>query len=250
MVFKPFAKQQQQQKIYFKIWWNTAQPLATARVLYNQRNSVKSYITWSKQRQKKIREGLHTLTRECVKKASCESTPVASVRAMSTFHWGLGFSESLIHGVCQYSQWDWLSGLVIDTEDNYRVSLRSLLSPCPSNGNTLLSEMPTMTGKEHRLLSEACKHKKTPNNFLSFVSLTPPPLPPPPPLHIFYNNSQISLLNSFSATSNLPFCLQLSVSVGPSHLSSFSGVHISSFHPSLSFVSPVSALPLPLVAFT
>lgn len=180
MVFKPFAKQQQQQNIYFKIWWNTAQPLATARVLYNQRNSVKSYITWSKQRQKKIREGLHTLTRECVKKASCESTPVASVRAMSTLHWGLGFSESLIHGVCQYSQWDWLSGPVIDTEDNYRVSLRSLLSPCPSNGNTLLSEMPTMTGKEHRLLSEACKHKKNPNNFLSFVSLTPPSPSPTP----------------------------------------------------------------------
>lgn len=164
---------------------------------------------------------------------------------MSTLHWGLGFSESLIHGVCQYSQWDWLSGPVIDTEDNYRVSLRSLLSPCPSNGNTLLSEMPTMTGKEHRLLSEACKHKNNKQFFLSCIAA------PPPPTHTVFS----TIIHKFLFW--IPFlplqiflCLQLSVSVGPSHLSSFSGVHISSFHPSLCFMSPVSALPLPLVAFT
>lgn len=48
---------------------------------------------------KRISEGLHTLWPASVseKKASCESTPVTSVSAMSVLHWGLGLSESLVH---------------------------------------------------------------------------------------------------------------------------------------------------------
>lgn len=79
------------------------------------------------------------------------------------------FHNHLSTDLCQYSQWDWLSGPVTDTWDNYTVSLRSVLSPCPSNGNTLRSEMPKMIGRKRGLLSHTLIHK----NHRQTIFLTP-----------------------------------------------------------------------------
>lgn len=79
---------------------------------------------------------------------------------MSALHRGLGLSESFVHRSLPVFPVRLIIRACHRQEDNYRVSLRSLLSPCPMNGNTLRSETLKTTGRQRRLLSLAPAYTK------------------------------------------------------------------------------------------
>lgn len=198
-----------------------------------------------------ISEGLHTQWPVSVSRKGvlwehssnqCESCEWASLRIRV-------FQNHSSTDLCQYSQWDWLSGPVTDTEDNYRVSLRSLLSPCPVEWKHTAERDARKDGEGTQVTHTHWHQTKDKQFFLLCVSCC---------CCLCLSTLFPLQFSHFSPYLLHQVCLSvsdmLSVSVKPSPPSarSLSGAPIlliapfSTLH--FCFTSPVSALPLPLVA--